>query len=105
MDCPQCQKRVPATFHWILSGANGSMCPHCKAILCPKATYAVVLFLVSCGLADGTLILLRHGGIAFWLAFAAFFVVFAAVYLVGMRVMLRLRVKANAAAGLDPSRI
>ena len=105
MDCPQCQKRVPATLHWVLSGANGSTCPHCKAGLCPKATYAVLLFFVSCGLADGALILLRHAGVAFWVAFAAFFIVFAMVYLIGLRVMLRLRVKANAAAGLDPSRI
>ncbi|HKV49003.1 MAG TPA: hypothetical protein VJN69_12995 [Candidatus Acidoferrales bacterium] len=65
----------------------------------------MALFLVSCGLADGALILLRRGGIAFWLAFAAFFVVFAAAYLIGMRVMLRLRVKANTVAGLDPTRV
>lgn len=105
MDCPQCQKRVPATLHWVLSGANGSTCPHCNASLCPRATCAVVLFLVSCGLADGTLILLRHTGVAFWVAFAAFFAVFAAAYLIGLRVMLRLRVKSSTAAGLDPSRI
>jgi hypothetical protein len=105
MDCPQCQKRVPATFHWVLSGANGSTCPHCRASLCPKAACAVVLFLVSCGLADGALILLRSAGVAFWIAFGAFFVVFATVYLLGMRLMLRLRVKPAPRAKLDPSRI
>ena len=105
MDCPQCQKRVPATLHWVLSGANGSTCPHCKANLCPKAACAVALFLVSCGLADGALILLRHVGVAFWIAFSAFFVVFAVVYLLGLRVIVRLRVKSAATAGLGPSRI
>ncbi len=105
MDCPQCQKRVPATLHWVLSGANGSTCPHCKASLCPKAAYAVVLFFVSCGLADGALILLRSASVPFWLAFGAFFIVFAAVYLLGMRVMLRLRLKTAPGAKLDPSRV
>lgn len=99
MFCPGCRKPVPATVRWVLSGANGSTCPHCKASLCPRAAYAVILFLISCGLADGTLILLRHGGAPFWLAFAAFFIAFAAVYLVGVRVLLRLRVNSPATPG------
>jgi hypothetical protein len=103
MVCPQCHKEVPAKLNLVLSGANGSLCPHCKVSLCPKAVCAVVLFLLSCVLADTTLILLRHAGAQFWLAFLAFFVVFAAAYLVGMRLILRLRVKGRA-AGLDPSR-
>jgi hypothetical protein len=96
MICPQCNKEVSAKFLWILSGANGSSCPHCQANLCPKASCAVVLFLVSCLLGDGALLLFRWLGAEPWLAFAAFFVVFAAAYLVGMRVILRLRVNAPA---------
>jgi hypothetical protein len=105
MDCPQCHKQVPTKFSWILSGANGSTCPHCKVSLCPKAVCAIVLFLLSCVLGDGTLILLRHAGAASWIAFSAFFVVFAAAYLLGLRVILRLRVKAKAPHGLDPSHV
>lgn len=105
MDCPQCHKQVPARFSWILSGANGSTCPHCKVSLCPKATCAIVLFLLSCVLADGTLILLRHAVVGSWVAFAAFFGVFAAAYLLGLRVILRLRVKATPHQPLDPSRM
>jgi hypothetical protein len=95
MDCPQCHQQVPARLHWFLYGANGSVCPHCNAGLCPKAVCAVVLFLLSCALGDGALILLRHSGAQSWLAFGAFFVVFAAVYLVGMRAILRLQVKVS----------
>lgn len=105
MDCPQCHKQVPARFSWILSGANGSTCPHCKVSLCPKATCAIVLFLLSCVLADGTLILLRHAGVGSWIAFVAFFGVFAAAYLLGLRLILRLRVKATPHQPLDPSRM
>lgn len=105
MDCPQCHKQVPAKLSWFLSGAKGSTCPHCKVSLCPKAACAIVLFLLSCVLADGTLILLRHTRVASWIAFAAFFAVFAVAYLLGLRVILRLRVKANAPHRLDPSRI
>jgi hypothetical protein len=95
MVCPQCQKEVPAQLRWVLSGANGSLCPHCNVSLCPRASCAVILFLLSCGLGDATLILLRRAGAEFWLAFLAFFAVFAAVYLVGLRLILRLRVKAT----------
>ena len=105
MDCPQCHKRIPAKFSWVMSGANGSTCPHCKVSLCPRATCAIVLFLLSCVLADGTLILLWHAGAVPWIAFTAFFAVFAGAYLLGLRVILRLRVKTNRPHGLDPSRM
>ena len=105
MDCPQCHQQVPAKFHWFLSGAKGSVCPHCQAGLCPKAVCAVVLFLLSCALGDGALILLRRAGAESWLAFSAFFVVFAAAYLLGLRVILRLQVKASGRPGLDASHV
>jgi hypothetical protein len=65
----------------------------------------VVLFLLSCVLGDATLIVLRRLGAESWLAFAAFFLVFVAAYFVGLRVILRLRVKAPAASGLGASRV
>jgi hypothetical protein len=105
MDCPQCHKPVPAKLHWVINGAKGSLCPHCKVSLCPQATCAVVLFFLACGLADVTLILLRRAGAEFWLAFLAFFVVFAAAYLAGLRLILRLRVKTQPAERLGASRV
>lgn len=105
MDCPQCNKPVPAKLHWAINGAKGSVCPHCQANLCPRAICAVVLFFLSCGLADAALILLRRAGAEFWLALLAFFVVFAAAYLAGLRLIMRLRVKAPAEAGFGASRV
>jgi hypothetical protein len=62
--------------------------------LCPKATCALVLFALSCVFGDATLILLRRLMDAnIWVAFLGFFVVFAAVYAIGLRLILRLRVK------------
>ncbi len=105
MVCPQCRQQVPAKLSWIFSGANGSSCPHCKASLCPRAACAVVLFLLACALGDTTLIVLRHFGVQSWLTLLAFFVAFAATYLAGLRLILRLRVKTVPPAKLDPSRI
>ena len=93
MFCPQCQKRVPARLLWVVSGAKGSLCPHCNANLCPKAMCAVVLFALSCICGDATLVLLRRADVNFWLAFLGFFVVFAGVYALGLKLILRLRVK------------
>lgn len=104
MLCPQCRKEVPTKFLWIASGANGSLCPHCNVSLCPKAMCAVVLFLLSCVLGDATLVVLRHYGVEFWTAFLAFFGVFALVYALGLRLILRLRVKGAADAELHPPR-
>ena len=94
MTCPQCLKSIPSKLLWIVSGKDGSSCPHCKASFCPKPLCAVVLFLLSCAIGDATLIVLRRLGAPFWMAFAAFFVVFAAAYALGMPLILRLRVKA-----------
>jgi hypothetical protein len=96
MICPQCSKKIPAKNFLVLRGADGSVCPHCAAALCPRASCAVVMFLLACAAADVTLILLRRVGAESWLAFAAFFVVFVAAYLAGMRFILRMRVKNEA---------
>ena len=95
MTCPQCLKSIPSRLLWIVSGKDGSSCPHCKASLCPKPLCAVLLFLLSCGIADATLIILRHSGAPFWAAFLAFLVVFAAAYAIGTPLLLRLRIKAQ----------
>jgi hypothetical protein len=93
MNCPQCRKSISSRSLWIISGKDGSKCPHCQAMLCPRAMCAVVLFLLSCVLGDATLIALRHFGAPFWLAFAAFFAVFGATYAIAAPMILRLRVK------------
>jgi hypothetical protein len=93
MFCPQCQKQAPARLLWIVSGAKGSLCPHCNANLCPKAICAVVLFALSCVGGDVTLLLLRHAGVNFWFAFLGFFAAFAGVYALGLKLILRLRVR------------
>jgi hypothetical protein len=93
MICPQCLKTVPSKSLFLISGKEGASCPHCKASLCPRATCAVVLFLLSCVLGDAALILMRHAGAPSWLAFSGFFVVFAAAYAVCAPLILRLRVR------------
>ena len=93
MNCPQCLKSISSKSLGIISGKDGSQCPYCNALLCPRASCAVALFLLSCLLGDSTLIALRHFGAPFWLAFAAFFVVFGATYTISAPLILRLRVK------------
>jgi hypothetical protein len=44
-------------------------------------------------LGDVALMFLRHKGEAFWVAFAGFFVVFAAVFALSAPVLLRMRLK------------
>jgi hypothetical protein len=61
----------------------------------------VVLFALSCVFGDGTLILLRRFDANTWLAFLGFFLVFAAVYAVGLRLILKLRLKNPTAATPD----
>jgi hypothetical protein len=100
MNCPQCLKSIPSKSLWLVSGKDGSACPHCRASLCPRAFCAVILFLLSCVVGDATLIVLRHVGAPFWLAFAAFFVVFVAAYAFGAPLILRLRVKPEPASSL-----
>jgi hypothetical protein len=59
---------------------------------------AVVLFVMSFGLGNASLFLLRREGAELWLAFAGFFVVFASVYVVIAPMILRLRLKERAGA-------
>jgi len=93
MTFPQCNQPVPAKSLWTRAGLSRVICPHCQVSLCPKALCAVVLFLVSFGMGDAVLVLLRRAGVELWLAFAGFFVVFIAVYVVFAPLLLRLRLK------------
>lgn len=93
MTCPQCKGRVPVKALWTATGLSGVVCPHCHASLCPKAIRAIVLFAVSFGLGDLTLVVLRRHGAAFWLALLGFVLVFAGVYSVAAPLVLRLRLK------------
>jgi len=93
MTCPQCKHRVPWKALWTLSGLSRVVCPYCHISLCPEARCAIVLFVVSFGLGDAALVLLRRQGVEFLVALAGFFLVFAAVYALLAPVVLRLRVK------------
>ncbi|MGA8555116.1 MAG: hypothetical protein WB630_11930 [Candidatus Acidiferrales bacterium] len=93
MTCPQCQQRVPLSVFWTAKGLSGLSCPNCHVSLCPTPLSAILVFALSFGLGNATLILLRHKGMDFLAAFAGFFVVFAAVYAVIAPAILRMRVK------------
>ena len=82
MTCPQCQHRVPAKALWTTSGFASVTCPHCAATLSPKPLTALLLFVLSIGLGDAALVLLRKNGAGLLLASAGFFLVCAAVFAV-----------------------
>lgn len=91
MTCPQCHQPIPAKSLWTRAGFSCVVCRHCHANLCPKPLTAVVLFLVSFGMGDAVLALLRRDGRETWIALAGFFVTFAAVFAVLAPLVLRLR--------------
>jgi hypothetical protein len=93
MTCPQCKQQVSWKSLWTLSGLARVVCPHCHASLCPEARCAIVLFVVSFGLGDAALVLLRRQGAEFLVALAGFFLVFAAVYALLAPAVLRLKLK------------
>ncbi len=101
MTCPQCHQRIPLTVFWTSKGISGLSCPDCHVSLCPTPLSAILVFALSFGLGNATLILLRHKGMDFLAAFAGFFVVFAAVYAVIAPVILRMRVKEHSSTHLS----
>lgn len=98
MTCPQCNHAVPAKSLWTPAGFSSVVCPYCHASLCPTPLRAIILFVVSFGLGDAVLVLLRREGVDLWLAFAGFFVVFIAMYGVLAPLVLRLRLKSSTGA-------
>jgi hypothetical protein len=95
MTCPQCNHVVPAKSLWTRAGFSSVVCPYCHASLCPTAQRAILLFVISFGMGDVVLVLLRHNGAKLWLALAGFSVVFVAVYAVFAPLVLRLRPKGS----------
>lgn len=93
MTCPQCKLKMPWKSLWTLAGPSKVVCRYCHATLHPDAKSAIILFVVSFGLGDAALFLLRRAGAHFLMAMAGFFLVFAAVYVLLTPVVLRLRVK------------
>lgn len=99
MTCPQCNKHVPAKALWTTSGFAGITCQYCATSLCPKPLPAILLFVLSIGLGDAALTLLRRNGADLLVAFAGFFLVFAAVFILVAPLLLRMRVKDRGSAG------
>jgi len=95
MTCPQCNHAVPAKSLWTRAGFSTVVCPYCHASLCPTAQRAILLFVISFGMGDAVLVLLRRNGAELWLAFAGFFVVFVAVFAGFAPLVLRLRLKGS----------
>jgi hypothetical protein len=97
MTCPQCQHNVPAKALWTTSGFATITCPHCATSLCPKPLTALLLFVLSIGLGDLALVLLRRNGAGLLLASAGFFLVCAAVFALAAPLLLQMRVKDHGA--------
>jgi hypothetical protein len=99
MTCPQCNQSIPAKSLWTTSGFAGITCPGCSASLAPKPLTALLLFVLSLGLGDLALILLRRNGAGLLLAFVGFFLVAAAVFALAAPLILQMRLKDHAAPG------
>jgi hypothetical protein len=95
MTCPQCNHTVPARSLWTRTGFSCVVCPYCHTSLCPTAPRAILLVVVSFGMADAVLELLRRNGVHLWLAFAGFFIVFVGVNAVLAPLVLRLRLRGS----------
>jgi hypothetical protein len=98
MTCPQCHQRIPLRVFWTAKGISGLSCPDCHVSLCPTSLSAILVFALSFGLANATMVLLRHRGMDFLAALAGFFVVFAGVYAIVAPVILRMRVRERVGA-------
>ncbi|MGA8037359.1 MAG: hypothetical protein WA823_10790 [Candidatus Acidiferrales bacterium] len=93
MTCPQCHERIPAGALWTGSGLSHVVCEKCSIHLKPKPLSAVLIFVLSFGLAEAAMLVLRKVGAAYWMTFVGFFVVFAAVFALGAPALLRFQVK------------
>lgn len=105
MTCPQCQHRVPAKALWTTSGFASVTCPHCAATLSPKPLTAILLFVLSIGLGDAALVLLRKNGAGLLLASAGFFLVCAAVFALAAPLLLQMRPKDHGAGNTSAHRV
>ncbi|HXZ11388.1 MAG TPA: hypothetical protein VEG64_03260 [Candidatus Sulfotelmatobacter sp.] len=101
MTCPQCKLEIPSKKLVSLSGLSRVVCPYCHTTLCPEPKRAILLFVVSFGLADAALLLLRRAHTGYLIALAGFFLVFAGVYALLAPLVVRLRVK-ESSGGSEP---
>jgi hypothetical protein len=93
MTCPQCHEHVPAGTLFTASGLSHIVCEKCSTPLKPKPLSAILIFVLSFGLGDLAMLALKKYGAAYWMTFAGFFVVFAAVFILGAPALLRLQPK------------
>ncbi|MGA3300816.1 MAG: hypothetical protein ABSD87_12055 [Candidatus Acidiferrales bacterium] len=105
MTCPQCQQPIPAKSLWTTSGFSGIICPGCSASLTPKPLTAILLFVMSIGLGDLALVLLRKNGAGLLLAFVGFFLVTAAVFALAAPLVLQMRPKDHGPSGSSAHRV
>jgi hypothetical protein len=93
MTCPQCHEHVPAGALFTSTGLSHIVCEKCATHLKPKPFSAILVFVLSFGLAELAMLGLKKFGAAYWMTFVGFFVVFAAVFILGAPALLRLQAK------------
>lgn len=93
MTCPQCASRVSSKALWTATGLSGVVCPQCHASLRPKALGTIVVFALSIGLGEATLVLLQWRGENSAIRILAFIVVFAGVYSLAAPFILQMHLK------------
>jgi p-aminobenzoyl-glutamate transporter AbgT len=93
MTCPQCHEAIPASSLWTSSGLSNVVCERCGTHLKPKPLSAILVFVLSFGLAEAAMLVLRRVGAVYWMTFVGFFVVFAVVFALGSPALLRFQTK------------
>ncbi len=59
----------------------------------PKPLSAILVFVLSFGLAEAAMLVLRKVGAPYWLTFVGFFIMFAVVFALGSPAILRFQLK------------
>jgi hypothetical protein len=93
MTCPQCHEHVPAGALFTATGLSQIVCEKCATSLRPKPFSAVLVFVLSFGLAELAMVGLKKFGAVYWLTFVGFFVVFAVVFMLAAPALIRLQPK------------
>jgi hypothetical protein len=93
MTCPQCQEAVPASALWTSGGLSNVICTKCGTHLKPTPGSTILIFVLSFGLAEAALLVLKRMGTAYWLPFVGFFAVFALIFALGTPLILRFQYK------------
>jgi hypothetical protein len=93
MTCPKCHERISVASLWTGAGLSHVVCAKCAVALKPKPISAILVFVLSFGLAEVAMLILRRVGSVYWMTFVGFFVVFALVFAVSAPLLLRFQVK------------